>query len=100
MAGLVPPLDGVSVDIGDVSGLERDTARAKGLGFGGKLCIHPRQVEAVNQGFAPSPEAIAWAERVVSVADKGDMKSAIRLDGKMIDRPVIERARLLLNVVA
>ncbi len=100
MAGLAPPLDGVSVDIEDVAGLERDTARAKGLGFGGKLCIHPRQVEAVNQGFAPTAEAIAWAERIMSVADNTDIQGAIRLDGKMIDRPVIERARLLLKVDA
>lgn len=100
MRGLVPPLDGVSVDLSDVARLERDTAQAKGLGFGGKLCIHPRQVETVNQRFAPSPEAIAWAERIVSVADKTDIKGAIRLDGKMIDRPVIERARLLLKIDA
>jgi len=98
MAELAKPLDGVTVDLGNMHRLERDTTRARGLGFGGKMCIHPSQVQTVNQGLAPTPETIAWAERVVNAADKTDIKGAIRLDGKMIDRPVIERARLLLKV--
>ena len=95
MAGLEPPLDGVSVDLDDMSGLERDTARARGLGFGGKLCIHPAQVEVVNRGFAASDEELDWARRVVDAA-KG-AKGAIRLDGKLIDAPVVSRARRLLE---
>jgi len=95
MAGLEPPLDGVSVDLDDMSGLERDTARARGLGFGGKLCIHPAQVEVVNRGFAASDEELDWARRVVDAA-KG-AKGAIRLDGKLIDAPVVSRALRLLE---
>ena len=94
MAGLEPPLDGVSVDLDDMSGLERDTAHARGLGFGGKLCIHPRQIDVVNRGFAPSPEELDWARRVLDAA-KG-AKGAIRLEGKLIDAPVVTRARRLL----
>lgn len=94
MAGLQPPLDGVNVDLDDMTGLERDTARARGLGFGGKLCIHPRQVAVVNRGFAPSDEELDWARRVVTAA-KG-AKGAIRLDGKLIDAPVVSRAQRLL----
>ena len=94
MAGLHPPLDGVNVDLDDMTALERDTARARGLGFGGKLCIHPRQVAVVNRGFAPSDEELDWARRVVAAA-KG-AKGAIRLDGKLIDAPVVSRAQRLL----
>jgi len=95
MAGLEPPLDGVSVDLDNMAGLERDTARARGLGFGGKLCIHPRQVDVVNRGFAASKEELDWASRVVAAA-KG-AKGAIRLDGKLIDAPVVSRAQRLLD---
>jgi len=98
MAGLEPPLDGVNVDLDDMTGLERDTARARGLGFGGKLCIHPRQVEVVNRGFAASDEELDWARRVVAAA-KG-AKGAIRLDGKLIDAPVVARAQRLLEAGA
>jgi len=98
MAGLEPPLDGVNVDLDDMTGLERDTARARGLGFGGKLCIHPAQVEVVNRGFAASDEELDWARRVVDAATGA--KGAIRLDGKLIDAPVVSRARRLLETQA
>ena len=97
MAGLVAPLDGVCVNLDDMAVLEQDTARARSLGFGGKMCIHPKQVGVVNRGFAASAEEVTWARKVVTAADAEGAKGAIRLDGKLIDLPVVDRARQLLE---
>lgn len=70
---------------------EADTLRGKRLGFGGELCIHPRQVPLVNARFAPSMEEITWAKRVLEAADKAD-GAAVAVDGRMVDRPVILKA--------
>jgi citrate lyase subunit beta/citryl-CoA lyase len=64
-AGIQPPLDGVTVDINDAAVLQTETLRSKRLGFGGKLCIHPRQVDTVNLIFSPTQQEIAWAREVM-----------------------------------
>lgn len=96
LADLAPPVDGVSTAIGDTAQLEADTRRARRLGFGAKLCIHPRQVETVNCGFMPSAAEVDWARRVLDAAAAAD-GAAIALDGKMIDRPVLLRAQAVLE---
>ena len=96
LARLQPPVDGVTVDIENVERVIDDTRYAKRLGFGGKLCIHPKQVGAVNQCFASSAEEIAWAKRVVDAAGAAD-GGAVQVDGKMIDRPVLLRAQAILR---
>jgi citrate lyase subunit beta/citryl-CoA lyase len=96
LAGLPPPIDGVTVALDDPAQLADDIAYARRLGFGGKLCIHPRQVEAVNTGFLPPAADIAWARRVLDAANQA-AGNAVRVDGKMIDRPVIDRARAILQ---
>jgi citrate lyase subunit beta/citryl-CoA lyase len=96
LAGLPPPIDGVTVALDDPAQLADDIAYARRLGFGGKLCIHPRQVEAVNAGFLPPAAEIAWARRVLESANQA-AGNAVRVDGKMIDRPVIDRARAILQ---
>jgi citrate lyase subunit beta/citryl-CoA lyase len=65
------------------------------LGFTGSVCIHPRQVPVVNEGFGPTPEEIAWARRVVAAAEQARARGegAFLLDGRMIDRPIEDRAR-------
>ncbi|MBE0548307.1 MAG: CoA ester lyase, partial [Rubrivivax sp.] len=70
-------------------------ARARSLGMGAKLCIHPQQVAEVNRGFLPRPDEIAWARQIVAAALAAH-GNAVRLEGKLIDRPIIERARALL----
>lgn len=95
-AGIAAPIDGVTVALDAEGILERDVARARKLGFGGKLCIHPRQIAGVHAGFAPSETELAHARRIVAAADAAGANGAIRLDGKLIDRPVAERARALL----
>lgn len=96
VAGLAPPLDGVTTDLADDDALRADAEHARDLGFTGKLCIHPRQVPAVNTTFTASPDEVAWAHRVIAATDGAD--GAIALDGQMVDRPVVERARRILAV--
>ncbi len=95
VAGKLPPVDGVTLALDDAEALVADVRRSRRLGLGGKLCIHPKQVAGVNAGFAPSEAELAWARRVVEAAAAvGD--NALRVDGKLVDRPVIDRARALL----
>jgi citrate lyase subunit beta/citryl-CoA lyase len=65
------------------------------LGFTGSVCIHPRQVPVANEGFGPTPEERAWARRVVAAAEEARARGegAVLLDGRMIDRPIEDRAR-------
>lgn len=99
LAGIAPPVDGVSSAIDDAARLQADTQRARRLGFGAKLCIHPKQVGTVNAGFAASTEEIAWARRVLDAAAQAG-GAAVAVDGKMVDRPVILRAEELLRWAA
>lgn len=91
-AGLAAPIDGVSLEFNDPEQMQADARRARQLGFGGKLCIHPRQVAAVNAAFQPTPSEQDWARRVLAAFDASH-GAATALDGKMIDKPVVERAR-------
>lgn len=95
LAGLQPPVDGVTTSIDDVPLVARDTARARRLGFGAKLCIHPGQVATVNEGLTPSPSEVDWARRVLAAAQASD-GAAVAVDGKMVDAPVLLRANTLL----
>jgi citrate lyase subunit beta/citryl-CoA lyase len=95
VAGRLAPVDGVSVALDDEALLRDDVARARSLGFGGKLCIHPKQVAAINAGFCTQAAELAWAKKVLEAAAHSG-GNAVRLEGKLIDVPVIERARALL----
>lgn len=102
-AGLPGPIDGVSTAVRDPEQAGRDAADARALGFGGKLCIHPSQVVPVNVGFAPSAEQLDWALRIahsiggVERLEDEDLSTAIQVDGQMVDRPVVLRARRILQ---
>lgn len=96
VAGIQAPVDGVTVDIDDAERVRRDTSRGKRLGFGGKLCIHPKQVAFVNECFRPTSAEVAWATRVAEAA-KAANGAAVAVDGKMVDRPVILKAEEILN---
>ena len=88
VAQIAPPVDGVTPSTDDVARIQDDAERAKRMGFGGKLCIHPKQVGIVKAAFMPSQEELAWAHRVID-ADKASKGGAVKLDGRMIDRPVV-----------
>jgi len=94
LGGLAAPIDGVCTALDDDGVLAAELARARRFGFGGKLCIHPRQVAAVGAAFRPTAEQLSWAERVVAAAGSG---AAARVDGRMVDAPVVARARDLLR---
>lgn len=97
-ANLPPPVDGVTVALQDVDVLAADVARAKNIGFAAKLCIHPRQVAQVNTGFSPSAVEIDWAKNIVqAITDSAG--AAVQVDGKMVDKPMLERARSILGDV-
>ncbi|MEB0165288.1 CoA ester lyase, partial [Glaciimonas sp. CA11.2] len=70
--------------------------QARRLGFGGKLCIHPKQVNYVNEGFDPSATELSWAKRVLEAASTAN-GAAVAIDGKMVDRPVMLLAQRILS---
>ncbi|MCW5637113.1 MAG: CoA ester lyase [Rubrivivax sp.] len=90
--GLPPPVGGVTVAIDDEAQLRADMDRARAQGFGAKLCIHPRQLAPLHALLAPSADELAWAQRVLAAAEAAG-GGAVQVDGRMVDRPVIERAR-------
>jgi len=91
-AGLAAPIDGVSVEFSDQARMCADALRSRQLGFGGKLCIHPNQVRPVNEAFLPTAQERQWAARVIA-AFEASRGAATAVDGKMIDKPVVEQAR-------
>ena len=100
---LAPPIDTpFMIDLKDIPALEADTARARQLGFMGKLCIHPNQIEPVNTIFSPGPDEIALAEKIILAYEESEAKGlgAIQVEGKFVDLPVVERARRTLRLAS
>lgn len=94
LAGLPQPIDGVTTVIDDAPLIASDARHARDLGFSGKLCIHPRQVAAIQAGFAPDEAEVFWARKVMASGD-----GAAAIDGAMVDEPVRIRARSILKRV-
>lgn len=93
---LSPAIDGVTVSVDDAALIRNDTLRSVRFGFGGKLCIHPKQVAVVHETLAPSSQELDWAKRVlVAIADS--QGAAVQLDGKMVDLPVVLQAQRLIE---
>ncbi len=97
-ASIAPPLDGPTTALGDLVLLAEEARHARAIGFGGKLCIHPGQVDAVNDVFRATDEDIAKARAVVAEFERRG-GGVFQLDGEMVDQPVITRARQLLGSV-
>lgn len=100
-AGVEPPLDTpFMIDLKDIEALKNDAKRAKQLGFQGKLCIHPNQIEPCHAIFSPSKEEILYAEKVIEAFEEAEGKgqAAIQLDGKFIDYAVVQQARRILQL--
>ncbi|WP_433507705.1 HpcH/HpaI aldolase/citrate lyase family protein [Pseudonocardia halophobica] len=91
--GAGAPIDGVTTAVRDEQLLLEDCAHGLSLGFTAKMCIHPAQVGPVTIAFSPTPEQVEWARAVVGASAAGGVAV---VDGKMIDKPVVERARALL----
>ncbi|MFJ2690145.1 HpcH/HpaI aldolase/citrate lyase family protein [Pseudomonas sp. NPDC087336] len=97
--GLPAPVDGVFTAIGDQAGLATYAARARRHGFSGQLLIHPSQVSEAAAAFTPSAQDIAWAQSVCRLAEAAG-GGVVVLDGRMIDAPVMARARNVLALAA
>ncbi|WP_374305555.1 CoA ester lyase [Ferrovibrio sp.] len=95
LAGLAAPIDGVTTVLDDPDVVQADAERAISLGFGGKLMIHPRQIAPALKAFLPDQQALAWARQVIELAGEG---GAVQMNGMMIDRPVLERARRIVSL--
>ncbi|NYI89109.1 citrate lyase beta subunit [Amycolatopsis endophytica] len=93
-AGIVPPLDGATLALTDLDVPTADAAHAAELGFTGKVCLHPRQIEVVNTVFSPSPRDVEWARKVVAAANSNGSIKAV--DNQIVGKPIIERAKRLL----
>ena len=98
VGGLAPAIDGVTVSVDDVELIRADTERSIRFGFGGKLCIHPKQISIVHEILAPSADQISWANKVIDAMEISG-GAAVQLDGKMVDLPVLLQARRLLSRV-
>ncbi|MGF6997092.1 HpcH/HpaI aldolase/citrate lyase family protein [Paraburkholderia sp. GAS32] len=96
VADIRAPVDGVTQAIGDTEFLEAETIMGKRWGFVGKLCIHPKQVATVNRCYTPSERELSWARRVLDAAANAN-GAAVAVDGKMVDRPVVIRAKSIVE---
>jgi citrate lyase subunit beta/citryl-CoA lyase len=96
LAAIQSPVDGVTVEINDAERVRNDTLRGKRLGFGGKLCIHPKQVASVSACYQPTADELSWAKRVLDAAAAAG-GAAVAVDGKMVDRPVIMKAEQIVQ---
>ncbi len=90
----VDAIDTVFSDIKDLQGFRAEVESARNLGFSGKSCIHPSQIEVVHDVFTPSIEDIESSLRIIKVAKLADIEKGgvILIDGKMVDIPVIAKA--------
>lgn len=95
LANRPAPVAGVTPQLDDEARLLGDLAWARHHGFGAKLCIHPRQISPIHAALTPDDQAIAWARRVLA-ADAAS-PGAARLDGRMVDRPVVLQAQRTLQ---
>lgn len=98
----VPALDTPYFKFRDPDGLRQNALAAKRRGFKGKFAIHPAQIDIINEVFSPSPAEIDHARRVVVVFEEAERqgRGSTSLDGKVIDVPVVKRARALLAAAA
>jgi citrate lyase subunit beta/citryl-CoA lyase len=91
-------LDGVHLDLDDAAGLERACAQGRDLGFDGKTLVHPSQIEAANRAFAPTPEEVARAIRIVEAHREAEARGrgVTVVDGRLVEALHVEAARRLL----
>ena len=97
LAQIAPPIDGVTPSTDDEPRIFAHAQKAKRFGFGAKLCIHPKQIPIIKRAFSPTMEEISWAKRVIA-ADHASNGQAVKVDGKMVDRPVVLLAHRILRL--
>lgn len=92
----IEAIDTVYTDIEDAEGLTEETRFARQLGYDGKMAIHPAQVDPINDAFSPDPERVEWAKRVLEARDR-EGGGVFRVDGEMIDAPLIAQAERIVD---
>ncbi len=100
VAAETAPIDGVYTDFRDLDGLAAECRAAARDGFTAKMAIHPAQVPVINAAFTPSAEEVAEAERIVAAFAAAGDPGVLALDGVMLDRPHLVRARRTLSRAA
>ncbi len=97
-AARIQAIDTVFSDVSDMEGLFKSVLEAKSLGFEGKGCIHPRQVQVVHKGFEPAQEEIDKAKKIVVAFEEAEKKGlgVVSIGSKMIDAPIVKRAKRIL----
>ena len=98
VAQLAAPIDGVTTTVTEPERVGDDTAYARRIGMGAKLCIHPAQLQPARQALAPTPTEVDWAREVLAATSHSD--GAIAVNGAMVDRPVILRALQIMSLSA
>ena len=96
----IQAIDTVFSDVADMEGLRESVIEAKSLGFEGKGCIHPRQVQVVHEAFAPTLEEIEKAKKIVLAFEEAESKGlgVVSIGTKMIDAPVVKRAQRTIDL--
>ncbi len=99
-AARIQAIDSVFSDVDDEVGLRKTVKESKNLGFEGMGCIHPRQIKVIHESFAPEPEEIEKAKKIVSVFIQAQKegKGVVSLGSKMIDPPVVKRATRVIDL--
>jgi citrate lyase subunit beta/citryl-CoA lyase len=97
VAAGVQPVDGVFADFRDEAGLTAEATAAAREGFTGKLAIHPAQVAPINAAFTPSAADIAHAEKIIAAFAADPAAGVLSVDGRMVDRPHLLQAQLVLS---
>jgi citrate lyase subunit beta/citryl-CoA lyase len=100
VAGIAPPVDLVTLAIDDQDLLRRHAGRSRSFGFGGKLCIHPKQIPITNDAFRPSDEEVAWARAILDELATRPGDAVFSHNGELVDRPVIERAKQVIETAS
>ncbi len=95
-------LDGVHLDLDDMEGFEAACRQGLEMGFDGKTLIHPKTIEAANRVFAPRPEEVAWAHRIIAAhaAAVAEGKGIVVVDGKLIENLHVLNARRVVDLAA
>jgi citrate lyase subunit beta/citryl-CoA lyase len=94
----VPAIDTVFVEIENLDWLRAEAQEARRDGFAGKMAIHPSHIAVINAAFSPTDSELEWSRKVIAAFDASPQSGALRLDGKMIDRPHLRLARRLLGL--
>ena len=100
-AGLEAPLDTVWIHIKETDGCIKSAELVCDMGYQGKLCIHPDQVDPVNAVFTPSDEDVDFAEKVVKAFEEAEAQglASIQVDGYFVDYPIVDQAQRTLDLI-